>query len=154
MSAYQKIVDKGENETNIQTEEELKLVLKHSFLGVMDGVKKAYNLNNGKDYSAFLEFIKAHINNLDFIKEDKSHRKIQGYNSQKKKELYELIETFKCRTYPLNKVIIKLTPRYLMHIAVGHIKHYKIPRKGKQIQFIHIQDWKLLVAVIDRLLIY
>jgi hypothetical protein len=148
-SPYQQIIDKGEIGNQIQTEEELKLVLKDSFLGIMDGVKKVHNQNNGKDYSAFLELLEAHVDNLNFIKEDKPHRKLKSYNSQKTKELLDLIETFKGCIYPLDKITIKLTPECLMHIALGHIESYKIPRKGKMVQFTYIENWKVLAALIE-----
>jgi hypothetical protein len=147
-SPYRKIINNAEIETQVQTEEELKLNLKDSLLGIMDGIKNVHDQRNGEDYSAFLELIRTHVNNLDFIKKDKPHRKIKRYNSQKRKELFELIDTFKGCTYPLDNMTIKLTPECLMHISLGHIEGYKIPRKGKQIQFTYIQDWKILVELI------
>ena len=148
-SPYQGIIKEKMGIDSFQTTEDLKLVLKDSYSGIKNGIKRYHNPDNSKDHSAFLELIEAHINNLDFIKEDKPHRKIKRYNSHKNRELYELIETFECREYQLGAIAIKLTPKCLMHISLGHIESYKIPRKGKLIQFTHIKDWKFLIKVID-----
>ncbi|GAB3417360.1 hypothetical protein GCM10027516_11080 [Niabella aquatica] len=127
---------------------EVKNILKESYTEIRAGAIKAHNPDKGKNYSAFLEFLKALKYNVDFSFDDPKN-KAPKYNEEKDRELFELVKNFHGTTYRLNEEItIRLTPKEFIHIVIGHLDGYQIPRKGKIVTFEFLHHWENLLAFI------
>lgn len=124
-------------------------VLKDIYSELLDETKKVHDPNTGKNYSALIELLKASKHNIDFSIGD-TENKAPRSNSEEIEELFEIVNEFHGRTYLLtNDVAIKLTSKEFMHIAIGHIERYQIPRKGKMMAFDFINHWEHLLSFIE-----
>ncbi len=124
--------------------------LQNSFSHLRELSIKAHNPNGEKDYSGIIELTTSLLNNLGFSKND---RKNKGMKYTPK--LIEGIDSFKEKKYSLtNDITIKLSPKSFVHILIGHVENYSIPRKGRLIQFTNINHWEDLLLFIDALIVH
>lgn len=128
--------------------DEVNQELKEISFEIKEIVKKAHEKNPQKGYAGFLEYVKAlnlNINNFRKYKYDQTNHK----------ELAECYHTFRTKEFILNDSIkIKLKPGALVHILVGHIEKYSIPRKGKMFWFSKANNWRELLELIGNALLF
>ncbi len=122
--------------------------LKSGYSGVIDGAKLAHNPSEGKDYSGIMELANTYRTNLDFSKNDRIG-KAPHTNAFTRKEIFEMVDDFKGRSFKLKSITIKLKPKQLVHIVLGHVSRYQVPRKGLMVPFDDIRDWRGLIIVIE-----
>lgn len=128
--------------------DEVNQELKEISFEMKEIVKKAHEKNPQKGYAGFLEYIKALNLNITDFREYK-------YNQTNHKELAECYHTFRAKEFILNDSIkIKLQPGALVHILVGHIEKYSIPRKGKMIWFSKANNWRELLELLGNVILF
>lgn len=128
-----------------------KIVLKDINSELLEKIKHVHNPNIGIDHSGFIEFIKAQNINLDFS--EKNVRNRISYNKGKLKEIFDCFDNFNRKLYRISDdVEITLGTNQFIHILVGHVESYKIPRKGKLVQFKNIRHWKELLLLINKVI--
>lgn len=111
-------------------------------------VRIAHEKNPNEGYSGFLSFLNELWKNINGSKSFK-------YDADSFRELSECYFSFKTKHYRLNESItIKLKPGILLHILVGHIKKYHIPRKGAGEMFSKVENWKELLVLFDSIILY
>ncbi len=122
--------------------EELKLISQ----SIKESIQLAHEKEPNNGHAALLEYSKSIAKN---IKEDRGLK----YCYENSRDMYECIQSFKGKKYKLSESIyITLKPKAFIHILVGHMENYLIPRKGRMVKFSNIKDWKELLKLIDRII--
>ena len=128
--------------------DEVNQELKEISFEIKEIVKKAHEKNPQKGYAGFLEYLKALNLNINDFRD-------YTYNQTNHKELAECYHEFRTKEFILNdRVKIKLKPGALVHILVGHIEKYSIPRKGKMIWFSKANNWRELLELIGNIILF
>ncbi len=133
---YKKITDSDD------VWKELKEVLKD----VRTSARVAHEKNPNDGYSGFLGFLNELWKNINGPKNFK-------YNADSFKELSDYYFKFKTERFALNENIdIILKPGILLHILVGHVKKYHIPRKGAGVMFSNIENPRELLDLLNKVI--
>jgi hypothetical protein len=144
-SLLQKEYERSKNITNSTN---LKQDLKKLIIDIRNSVRNAHEKNPDDGYSGYLGFLNELVKNVNNSKGFK-------YDASSFSELSECYFTYKTKYYQLNENIkVKLKPGNLLHILVGHIKKYHIPRSGAAIMFSKANDWKELLLLLDKIIYF
>lgn len=120
--------------------------LKEVLKDIRLSVRKAHEKFPEDGYSGFLGFLNELWKNVNGYKGFK-------YDASSFKELSDCYFLFKTKKYELNdKIEIKLKPGILLHILVGHVRKYHIPRKGAAVMFSKVDNWKGLLVLLDNVI--
>lgn len=135
------------------TAESLYEEIKGNSTQIYNNVRIAHEKNPLAGHAGFLEYCKSIKNNVIFAKGDIKNKGAK-FNLEIRRELSDCIRGFNGKDYRLTEnIIIKLKAGGLVHILVGHVKPFLVPRKGELIQFTFIKSFEELIFLIDRIIL-
>lgn len=110
------------------------------------------NTKNGKNVLGIAEVLNALYENVGFTR-NKPLKNGRTYDKEKLLELLDGVYSFSGKRYQIQgNITIKLSAKAFAHILVGHVSAYKIPRKGHQVLFTKINNWRGLLLLIEQVI--